>query len=226
MRRLILLSVVIVAAFGLSGCSYNELTSKQQNVRGKWANVESSLQRRADLIPNLVEAAKMAGVQEQEVFGQIAEARSRLINTTQQPPAGEGGDRTPEQREAIINAANSFGGTVGRLLSLQEAYPQLRSSEAFMNVQTELAGTENRINVSRQDFNAAVQDYNTTRNSFPTVLTAGLLGFKEEPYFQADPSAQQAPNIGSANDLRRSQAPAQPAPASNTATAPAANSNR
>ncbi len=227
MKRLILLSVVFMAAFSFSGCSYNELTSKQQNVRGKWSNVESSLQRRADLIPNLVEAAKMAGVQEQEVFGQIAEARSRLLNATSQPAAGEGGDRTPEQREAIITAANSFGGTIGRLLSLQEAYPQLRSSEAFMNVQTELAGTENRINVSRQDYTAAVQDYNTTRNSFPAVLTAGLLGFKEEPFFQADPNAQQAPNIGSANDLRRNQAPPQPAPASNTATAPAANnSNR
>ena len=223
MRRLVLLSVVFVAAFGLSGCSYNELTSKQQNVRGKWSNVESSLQRRADLIPNLVEAAKMSGVQEQEVFGQIAEARSRLLNSTQQPPAGEGGDRTPEQRETIINAANSFGGTIGRLLSLQEAYPQLRSNEAFMKVQDELAGTENRINVARNDYTAAVTDYNTTRNSFPTVLTAGLLGFKEEPYFQADPNARQAPNIGSANDLRRNQAPAQPAPASNTATAPAVN---
>lgn len=226
MRRVILLSVALVAVFGLSGCGYNELTTKQQNVRGKWSNVESSLQRRADLIPNLVEAAKMAGVQEQEVFGQIADARSRLLNTTQQAPAGEGGDRTPEQREQIINAANSFGGTVGRLLSLQEAYPVLRSNEAFMNVQTELAGTENRINVTRQDYTAAVQDYNTTRNSFPTVLTAGLLGFKEEPYFQADPAAQQVPNIGSANDLRRNQAPAQQAPASNTATAPAVNANR
>ena len=113
MRRLILLSIAMFAAFGLSGCSYNELTAKQQNVRGKWSNVESSLQRRADLIPNLVEAAKMAGVQEQEVFGQIADARSRLLNATSQPAAGEGGDRTPEQREQIITAANSFGGTIG-----------------------------------------------------------------------------------------------------------------
>lgn len=219
------MSIALIAAFGLSGCSYNDLTAKQQNVRGKWSNVESSLQRRADLIPNLVKAAQMAGVQEQEVFGQIADARSRLLNTTQQAPAGEGGDRTPEQREAIINAANSFGGTIGRLLSLQESYPQLRSSEAFMNVQTELAGTENRINVARNDYTLAVTDYNTTRNSFPTVLTAGLLGFKEEPFFQADPSAQQAPDIGSPNDLRRNQAPAQPAPASNTATAPAVNNS-
>src|SRR5687768_5216152 len=172
MKRAILLMIAMFAAFGLTGCSYNELTSKQQNVKGKWANVESNLQRRADLIPNLVETAKMAGVQEQEVFGQIAEARSRLINAQGQQPAGEGGDRTPEQRQAIIEAANSFGGTIGRLLSLQEAYPQLRSTEAFMKVQDELAGTENRLNTTRQDFNSAVQDYNTTRNSFPAVLTA------------------------------------------------------
>lgn len=219
MKRLLLLSVAMFAAFGLSGCSYNELTAKQQNVRGKWANVESNLQRRADLIPNLVEAAKMAGVQEQEVFGQIAEARSRLLNAKDQAPAGENGDRTPEQREQIIQAANSFGGTIGRLLSLNESYPQLRSSEAFMNVQTELAGTENRLNTSRQDFTTAVQDYNTTRNSFPAVLTAGLLGFKEEPQFQAAPGSEQAPNIGSANDLRRNQPAA--APAANAPAAPA-----
>ena len=210
MRRLILLSIAMFAAFGLSGCSYNELTAKQQNVRGKWSNVESSLQRRADLIPNLVEAAKMAGVQEQEVFGQIAEARSRLLNATGQPAAGEGGDRTPEQREQIITAANSFGGTIGRLLSLQEAYPQLRSSEAFMNVQTELAGTENRINVARVDYSSAVQDYNTTMKSFPTVISAKLFGFKEEPYFKAEEGSQQAPKID-ANSLRPGQSPA-PAP--------------
>ena len=205
MRRLILLSIAMFAAFGLSGCSYNELTAKQQNVRGKWSNVESSLQRRADLIPNLVEAAKMAGVQEQEVFGQIAEARSRLLNAQQAPGAGPGGDKTPEQRQAVIDANNSFGGTIGRLLSLQENYPQLRSTEAFLKVQDELSGTENRINTERNNYNTAVTDYNTTRNSFPAVLTAGLLGFKEEPFFQAEESARQAPSVGDANSLRRPQ---------------------
>lgn len=208
MRRTILLSAVIITAFGLSGCSYNELTRMQQNVKGKWANVESSLQRRADLIPNLVETAKMAGVQEQEVFGQIADARSRLLNAAQAPPAGEGGDKTPEQKQAVIDANNSFGGTIGRLLMLQEQYPQLRSSEAFMKVQDELSGTENRINTARMDYNQAVTEYNSTRNSFPAVLTAGLFGFKEEPFFQADPAARTAPDIGSANDLRRNQSPA------------------
>src|SRR5438552_14901766 len=137
MKRTILLGVVLFAAFGLSGCSYNDLTAKQQKVKGAWANVESALQRRADLIPNVVKAAQMAGVQEQEVFGQIAEARSRLLNATGAAPAGADGDKTPEQKQAVIEANNSFGGTIGRLLSLQENYPQLKSVEAFMKLQAE-----------------------------------------------------------------------------------------
>ena len=208
MKRGILLTIAMVAAFGLSGCSYNELTAKQQNVKGKWANVESAMQRRADLVPNLVKAAQMAGVQEQEVFGQVAEARSRLLNAQQAAPAGTEGDKSPEQKQAIIEANNSFGGTIGRLLSLQEAYPALKSVDAFMNVQNELAGTENRIKVSRDDYSAAVTDYNTTRNQFPAVITAGLFGFKEEQFFKADEGAATAPDIGDPNSMRRNQAPA------------------
>src|SRR3954452_20051382 len=112
MKRTLLISVLLLTAFGLSGCSYNDLTAKQQLVKGKWSNVESSLQRRADLIPNLVETAKMAGVQEQEGFGQIADARSRLLNATQSQPSGEGGDKPPEQKQAVIDSNNSFGGTI------------------------------------------------------------------------------------------------------------------
>lgn len=213
MKRGILLTIAMVAAFGLSGCSYNELTAKQQGVKGKWANVESAMQRRADLVPNLVKAAQMAGVQEQEVFGQIAEARSRLLNAQQAAPAGTDGDKTPEQKQAVIDANNSFGGTIGRLLSLQESYPQLRSVDAFMNVQTELAGTENRIKVARDDYSNAVTDYNTTRNQFPTVLTASLFGFKEETFFKADEGATKAPDIGDPNAMRRSNTQTAPAPA-------------
>jgi LemA protein len=208
MKRALLLSVALFVAFGLSGCSYNELTAKQQNVKGKWSDVESSMQRRADLVPNIVKAAQMAGVQEQEVFGQIAEARSQLLNAQGAAPAGQNGDKSAEQRQAVIDANNSFGGTIGRLLSLQENYPQLRSVDAFMTVQTQLEGTENRINVARTDFSKAVQDYNTTRNSFPAVLTAGLLGFQEEKYFEATPESRQAPDIGDPNAMRRNQAPA------------------
>ena len=203
MKRAILLSILLFAAFALSGCSYNDLTAKQQTVKQKWSDVESSLQRRADLIPNLVETAKMAGVQEQEVFGQIAAARSSLLEASKAAPAGSAGDKSPEQKQAVMDANNTFGGTIGRLLSLTESYPQLRSSEAFLKVQDELAGTENRINIARQDYSKVVNDYNTARNSFPAVLTAGLLGFKEEPYFQAEPGAKSAPSVGDANSLRK-----------------------
>lgn len=206
MRKTILLTIALLFAFGASGCSYNDLTAKQQGVKGKWANVESQLQRRADLIPNLVKTAQMAGIQEQEVFGQIADARSKLLNAQQSAPQGPDGDKTPEQKLAVIEANNSFGGTIGRLLSLQEAYPVLRSNENFLKLQDELSGTENRINVSRLDYNTAVTDYNTTRNQFPAVLTAGLMGFKEEPFFKAEEGANQAPNIGDPNSLRKNNA--------------------
>lgn len=223
MKRAVLISIALLFAFGLSGCSYNSLTASQQNVKGKWANVESALQRRADLIPNLVKAAQMSAVQEQEVFGQIADARSRLLNAVQQPGQAADGDKTPEQKQAVLEANNSFGGTIGRLLSLQENYPQLRSNELFMNVQNELSGTENRINVARLDYNDAVTSYNTQRNSFPAVLTAGLFGFKEEPFFQADPGARNAPDLGDPNSLRRNQTAPGSQPAQPAAPAPPAN---
>jgi LemA protein len=209
MKRLTLIIIVLAASLGLSGCSYNELTAKQQTVKAKWSDVESSMQRRADLIPNLVKTAQMAGVQEQEVFGQIANARSQLLNAQQAAPQGTNGDKSPEQKQAVIEANNSFGGTIGRLLSLQETYPVLKSTDAFMKVQDELAGTENRINVARNDYTKAAQDYNTTRSSFPAVLTASLLGFKEEPYYKADDNAKTAPDVGDPNSMRRpSTAPA------------------
>ena len=216
MKRFILLTITLIAAFSLSGCSYNDLTAQQQGVKGKWANVESQLQRRADLVENLVKVAQMSAIQEQEVFGQIADARSRLLNATGAAPQGSDGDKTPEQKQAVIDANNSFGGTIGRLLSLQENYPQLRSNEAFMKVQDEMSGTENRIGTARLDYNDSVTKYNTARNSFPAVLTASLLGFKEEPFFKAEEGATRKPDLGDPNSIRRNpqtapQAPAAPA---------------
>lgn len=217
MKRAILLSILLFAGLALSSCSYNELTAQQQQVKGKWANVESAMQRRADLIPNSTEIAKMTAIQEQEVFGQIADARSRLLEASRAAGTGADGDKSPEQKQAIIDANNTFGGTIGRLLSLQESYPQLRSNDAFMKLMDELSGSENRINTARLDFNDAVTKYNTTRNSFPAVLTASLLGFKEEPYFKADEGAKTAPNVGDANSLRKTapSAPAAPAAPAN-----------
>lgn len=202
-RRMWLLSIAILMAVTASGCGYNTLQSKQQNVKAKWAGVENQLQRRSDLIRNMIETAKLAGVQEQEVFGTIAKSNAALINAQTAAPQGEGGDKTPEQKQAVIDAANSFGGTIGRLLSLQQTWPNLKSNENFLRAQDELVGTENRIATARGDYNTAVQDYNTTRGSFPTVIGAKLYGFKEEPYFKADPAAQQAPQINS-DDYRRS----------------------
>ena len=201
-KKVLLLALVVFVSLSASGCGYNTLTTKQQDVKAKWANVETQLQRRADLINNLVESAKLAGVQEQEVFGKIAEARSRLLNATSQAPQGEAGDKSPEQKQAVIDAANSFGGTIGRLLVLQEAYPQLQSNANFMKLQDEVAGTENRIATARIDYNNSTQDYNTTRARFPTVISAKLFGFKEEPYFKAEEGASRPPTINS-NSLRQ-----------------------
>ena len=203
-RRMLMLALVVFVSVTASGCGYNTLQSKHQNVRAKWSGVENQLQRRADLIGNLIETAKMAGVQEQEVFGTVAQSNSQLLNATKATGQGEGGEKTPEQKQAVIDAANSFGGTIGRLLSLQQSWPQLRSNENFLRAQDELVGTENRIATARGDYNNAVQDYNTTRGSFPTVIAAKIYGFKEEPYFKADPNATQVPKID-ANSLRKDQ---------------------
>jgi len=201
-KRFFLTLTVLIACFALTGCNYNTLTVKQQDVRKKWSDVENEFQRRADLIPNLFEAAKAAGIQEQEVFGQIAEARSRLLDAKNAAPEGDAGDKSPEQKQAIIDANNSFGGTIGRLLSIVENYPDLKSTESFKMFQVSLEGTENRIAVARGDYNKSVQDYNTTRNQFPAVIFASLYGFKEEPYFKAEERAKQAPKID-ANDMRK-----------------------
>jgi LemA protein len=205
MKKALFLITVLLLAFTASGCNYNDLTAKQQVVKGKWADVETQLQRRMDLIPNLMKTAQSMGVQEQEVFGQIAEARSKLLNASGAAPAE---NKTPEQRQAVMDAANSFGGTIGRLLSLQENYPQLRSNELFLKVQDDLSGTENRIATARGDYNKVVVDYNTAIKQFPGVLTASLFGFKEEPTFKAQEGADKAPDLGDPNSLRRSNAPA------------------
>ena len=194
--------VAFVMLFLTSGCGYNELTTKRETVKSTWANVETQLQRRGDLIGNMIEVAKMAGVQEQEVFGTIAEARSRLLNASKEAPAGEDGDKTPEQKQKVIDAANSFGGTIGRLMMLTENYPQLKSNENFLKAQDEVVSTENRIATARKDYNDKVQDYNTTMKQFPMVISAKLFGFKEEPYFKVDEAAKAVPKID-ANSLRK-----------------------
>ena len=183
--------IIIFVAFG----SYNTLVGKQQKVKAEWSNVESQMQRRADLIPNLVATVKGIAGLEERVFTKIAEARSNLLSTMQNPNA------TTEDKiaaDAKLTQAMRDGGllgTGGRFLAITENYPQLKSNESFLKLQDELAGTENRLTTVRRDYTVAAQDYNTTRSRFPTVLIAGLMGFKEQPYFQADPGAREAPKV-------------------------------
>jgi len=181
MWDLLVLALVIAGASTSSGCSYNTFVSKEESIKAQWAQVENQLQRRNDLIPNLVETTKGIAQQEKDVFGQIAESRAKMA-----------GARTPED---TIQAANQQSAALGRLLVVAENYPQLRSSESFNRLMDELSGTENRIAVERMRYNERVQDYNTSRRQFPSNVTANLFGFKEYPLFNAPPAAEQVPKV-------------------------------
>lgn len=190
----VLLVILLMCAFG-GVSSYNSLVTKKQTVDAQWSEVQNQMQRRADLIPNIVGTVKGVAGLEERVFTKIAEARSNLLSTIQNP------NSTTEQKIAadqnLTQAMRDGGllGTGGRFLSITENYPQLKSNESFLKLQDELAGTENRLATSRRDYTQAAQDYNTTRSRFPMVLFAGVMGFQPQPYFQADQGAQQAPKV-------------------------------
>lgn len=189
----VVLFVVIFALLAIG--SYNSLVTRKQNVDAQWAQVQNMMQRRADLIPNLVATVKGVAGLEERVFTRIADARTNLLSTLQNPNA------TTEQKIAadqnLTGAMRDGGllGTGGRFLSIAENYPQLQSNQSFLRLQDELSGTENRLATARYDYTRAAQDYNTSVSRFPTVLVAKLMGFKPEPYFQAEPSAQQVPKV-------------------------------
>ena len=170
-----------LAALPLTGCSYNRFVSQEVAIKAQWAQVENQLQRRNDLIPNLVETVKGYAAHEEGVFKEIAESRSRLIAA-----------KSPEE---TIQAANQQTTALGRLLAIAENYPNLKANEQFNRLMDELAGTENRIAVERMRYNQRVQDYDTARRQFPANLTAKMFGFKEYPFFQAPPEAKQVPKV-------------------------------
>jgi LemA protein len=175
------LSLVLVAVLALSGCSYNNLTTEEEGIKASWGEVENQLQRRNDLIPNLVETVKGFAAQEKSVIQAVADSRAKLA-----------GASTPSDK---IEAANEQTTALSRLLAVVENYPQLKSNENFMRLQDELAGTENRIAVARGRYNQKIQDYNTLRRRFPSNMTAKLFGFKEYPYFSAPKEAQAVPKV-------------------------------
>jgi LemA protein len=180
-RRVFLAAMLVAAAVGGSGCSYNTFVGQEESIKAQWAQVENQLQRRNDLIPNLVETTKGIAQQERDVFGQIAESRAKLS-----------GARTPQE---TIQAANEQSSALARLLVVVENYPQLRSNEQFSRLMDELSGTENRIAVERMRYNERVQEYNTARRQFPSNITASMFGFNEYPLFNAPPEAERVPRV-------------------------------
>ncbi len=178
----VIIAVIIFAIFGQYVGVRNQIVTKNEAVKAAWAEVDVVLQRRADLIPNLVETVKGISLQEQTVFGEIARARSALLS------AGNPTDK--------IAANHQLDGALGRLLAVVENYPQLRSSENYLRLQDELAGTENRIAVERKRYNDSLQDYNTYISLFPNSLFAGWGGYKRnDAYFTSDEGAKRAPKV-------------------------------
>jgi LemA protein len=203
MKALIVLIVVALIAllvFGQYVSVRNTLVQKNEAVKAAWSQVDIVLQRRADLIPNLVETVKGYAKQEQTVFGDIAKARSALLS------AG-----SPQEK---IQANQQLDGALGRLLLVVENYPQLKSNENFLRLQDELAGTENRIAVERKRYNDTLQDYNTYIQQFPHNIFAGWAGFKpNEAYFAASEGARQVPRVNFSSPTTTPQGSPQPAPA-------------
>src|SRR5216683_856487 len=180
-RTLLQVAVLAIVVTGLSGCSYNKFTTQEEAIKAQWAQVQNQIQRRNDLIPNLVETVKGYATHEESVFKEIADARSKLLAA-----------KSPEE---TIQAANQQSSALGRLLAVVENYPNLKANEQFNRLMDELAGTENRLAVERMRYNERVQEYNTSRRQFPANVTAKMFGFKEYPFFQAPAEAKQVPKV-------------------------------
>ena len=197
---LIIVAVILILALMLGGGFFsrrNEMAVKREAVSAAWSQVDVVLQRRADLIPNLVATAKGFAVHEEQVFSEIAAARANYVNA-----------KTPAEK---ISANGQIDAALAKFLVVKENYPQLKSNENFLRLQDELAGTENRIAVERRRYNDAVQDYNTYISLFPNSAVAGMSGFsRNDAYFKADEGSRSAPKVDF--DFNKSQAPAATAP--------------
>jgi LemA protein len=192
--------LLLIVGFSSYVGARNQMVTKNETVKAAWSQVDIVLQRRADLIPNLVETVKGFALQEQTVFGDIAKARSRLLSAT-----------TPSDK---IAANQQLDGALGRLLVVVENYPQLKSNENFLRLQDELAGTENRIAVERKHYNDALQDYNTFIGLFPNSFWAGMAGFKRnDAYFAASEGSKTAPKVDFSGVKPTPPAQATPQPA-------------
>ena len=187
------LSLAVLSIFSLSGCgTYNRLVTLEQNVNKKWADVQSVYQRRADLIPNLVQTVQGAANFEKSTLTEVTNARASVGQVKLDP------NKAPTdaaQLEEFQKAQGQLSNALSRLLVVSENYPQLRATEAFQTLQAQLEGTENRISVERNNFNAAVQEYNTALGVFPTNMLNKMFGFQPKPFFTAQPGSEKAPAV-------------------------------
>ena len=190
MKRFLLYFAGLALLLTQSSCGFNSMTEKDQAVKGQWANVQSAYQRRADLIPNLVNTVKGAAKQEQATLTSVMEARAKATSVNISAD-----QLTPENIEKFQAAQSQLSSGLGRLLAVSENYPELKTNANFQELQAQIEGTENRINVERNKFNAVTNDYNTFTRSFPNNLFAGMFGFQPKPYFEADPAASKAPTV-------------------------------
>ena len=184
---------LIVLPLALAGCGVNTIPTKQETAKAKWADVQSQYQRRADLIPNLVETVKGYAAQERSVLVEVTQARARATSVS----VDANTVTDPAKFQQYAQAQNQLSGVLGRLLMVQERYPDLKSNQNFLALQSQLEGTENRIQVARRDYNEAVRDYNTSLRTFPTVLWAKTFysGAKPMQLFQGTEAAQTAPTV-------------------------------
>ncbi|SEN53499.1 LemA protein [Chitinophaga rupis] len=183
--------VVVLVLLGMFGCNkYNGLVKQDENVKNKWGAVQSQYQRRADLIPNLVSTVKGAANFEQTTLTQVIEARAKATQITVNP-----NDLTPEKIQQFQQAQGQLSSALGRLLAVAESYPQLKANQNFLDLQAQLEGTENRITVARNDFNEAVNGYNSSVRTFPNNIIAGISGFQQKGYFQAQAGSENAPKV-------------------------------
>ncbi|MEJ7660377.1 MAG: LemA family protein [Hymenobacter sp.] len=190
MKRLLLYFAGLVLMLTQSSCGYNGMVQRDQSVKSQWANVQSAYQRRSDLIPNLVNTVKGAANFEKSTLEGVIEARAKATSVqTQCRPADA--RKSPE----IPGGPKPASAGLGRLLAVSENYPELKANANFQELQAQIEGTENRINVERNKFNESVNDYNTFTRSFPNNLFAGMFGFPPKGYFEADASARDAPKV-------------------------------
>ena len=182
--------LTIAAVLTLSSCNYNGMVEREEAVSQAWSNVENQYQRRADLIPNLVNTVKGYAAHEKETLEAVMSARSKATQMTIDPE-----NLTPEKLQEYQKAQGEIGAALGRLLAITEAYPDLKANQNFMELQAQLEGTENRISVERRNFNEVAREYNTSIRTFPKTIIAGMCGFDKRPYFEAEEGANKAPEV-------------------------------